>query len=84
MQEAAEKHETKDNYFDGCHRSTNTSPVHQEAFLHQEAVIGSHFDPTIIETFKSQDDDTGSTQLSTNASQNDQLSTIPEEDNDNQ
>ena len=27
LQEAAEKHEAEDNYFDGCHTSTNTSPL---------------------------------------------------------
>ena len=27
LQEAAEKHEAEDNYFDGCHTSTNTLPL---------------------------------------------------------
>ena len=27
IQEAAEKREAEDNYFDGCHTSTNTSPL---------------------------------------------------------
>ena len=27
LQEATEKHETEDNYFDGCHTSTNTLPL---------------------------------------------------------
>ena len=27
LQEATEKHEVEDNYFDGCHMSTNTSPL---------------------------------------------------------
>ena len=27
LQEATEKRETEDNYFDGCHTSTNTSPL---------------------------------------------------------
>ena len=27
LQEAVEKHEAEDNYFDGCHTSTNTSPL---------------------------------------------------------
>ena len=30
LQEAAERHEAKDNYFDGCHKSTNTSPTPQD------------------------------------------------------
>ena len=84
LQEAADRCKTEDNYFDGCHRSANTSQVQQEAFLHQEAVTGSHFDPTITETPESQDDDTSSTPPTITTSQNDQLSTIPEEDNDDQ
>ena len=31
IQEAAEKCEAEDNYFDGCHMSTNTSPFQQRA-----------------------------------------------------
>ena len=27
LQEASEKHEVEDNYFDGCYTSTNTSPL---------------------------------------------------------
>ena len=27
LQETAEKHEVENNYFDGCHMSTNTSPL---------------------------------------------------------
>ena len=30
LQEAAEKREAEDNYFDGCHMSTNTLPLQQE------------------------------------------------------
>ena len=30
LQEAAEKQEAEDNYFDGCHTSTNTLPLQQE------------------------------------------------------
>ena len=30
LQEATEKHEAEDNYYDGCHQSTNTSPTQQE------------------------------------------------------
>ena len=29
LQEATEKREAKDNYFDGCHTSTNTLPLQQ-------------------------------------------------------
>ena len=31
IQEAREKREAEDNYFDGCHTSTNTSPLQSEA-----------------------------------------------------
>ena len=27
LQETAERHEAQDNYFDGCHKFTNTSPL---------------------------------------------------------
>ena len=30
LQEAAEKHEAENNYFDRCHTSTNTLPLQQE------------------------------------------------------
>ena len=30
LQEATERREAEDNYFDGCHKSTNTSPFQQE------------------------------------------------------
>ena len=40
LQEAAEKHEMEDNYFDWHHRSTNTSPLQQEAnYLEDESDI---------------------------------------------
>ena len=84
LQEATERCETEDNYFEGCHKSTNTLSELQEAFLHQEADTGLHLDPTITETPESQDDDTSSTPSITNIAQNDQLSTIPEEYNEDE
>ena len=37
LQEAAEKCEAENNYFDGCHTSTNTSPLQREAnYLEEE------------------------------------------------
>ena len=40
IQKAAEKCEAEDNYFDGCHMSTNTSPLQQEAnYLEDESDI---------------------------------------------
>ena len=61
---------------------TNTLPELQEAFLHQEADKGSPLDPTSVETLESKEDDTGSTPVIANTEQDDQLSTITEEDNE--
>ena len=36
LQEAAERHEVEDNYFDRCHKSTNTSPYQQEDYYLKE------------------------------------------------
>ena len=58
--------------------------MQQEAFAHQGAITGLHHDLEITKTPESQEDDTGTTQSSTNVSQNHQLSTIPEEENDDQ
>ena len=42
LQEATEKRELEDNYFDGRHMSTNTSPVQQEDnYLEEEDDINS-------------------------------------------
>ena len=66
LQEAAERHEAKDNYFDGCHKLANTLPELQEAFLHQEADKGSPLDHTSIETPEFKEDDTGITPVIAN------------------
>ena len=36
LQEAAERHEVEDNYFDGCPKFTNTSPFQQEDYYLKE------------------------------------------------
>ena len=37
LQEATERHEVEDNYYDRCHKSTNTSPTQQEdSYLDKE------------------------------------------------
>ena len=36
LQEATERCEAEDNYFDGCHKSTNTSPFQQEDYYLEE------------------------------------------------
>ena len=59
LQEAAEKHEAEDNYFDGCHTSTNTSPLQREDnYLEEEDDVNSNnaSNPTILE---SHEQDTG-------------------------
>ena len=52
LQEAAEKHEAEDNYFDGCHMSTNTLPLQQEDnYLEEDDVnIDNASKPTILES----------------------------------
>ena len=86
LHEATERCENQDNYFEGCHRSTNTSSVQQEDLHYQEEISSSHLNPEITGTPESQEGDTGIHQLSTNTSQHnsqpDQFSTISEEDND--
>ena len=58
LQEAAEKHEAEDNYFDGSHKSTNTPPTQQEDYdLEEDNVkIDNAFKPNTLE---SQEQDTG-------------------------
>ena len=49
LQEAAEKREVEDNYFDGCHTSTNTLPLQQEDnYLEEEEE--KHIDPANQDT----------------------------------
>ena len=52
LQEAAERHEVEDNYFDRCHKSTNTSPSQQEDYyLDEDDVnIDNASKPTIPES----------------------------------
>ena len=58
LQEATEKCEAEDNYFDGCHTSTNTLPLQQEDnYLEEDDVsIDNDSKPTIPE---SHEQDTG-------------------------
>ena len=59
LQEAAEKCEAEGNYFDGCHTSTNTSPLQREDnYLKEEDDINidNASNPTILE---SHEQDTG-------------------------
>ena len=87
LQEAAEKHEAEDNYYDGCHKSTNTSSTQQEdSYLDgEEANTDINTKPSTPESHQK---DTGFYQPSPsddhNQSQEDQeeLATIPEEEVD--
>ena len=58
LQEATEKHEVEDNYFDGCHMSTNTLSLQQEDNYWEEDDINidNASKPTIPE---SHEQDTG-------------------------
>ena len=82
LQEAAEKREAEDNYFDGCHMSTNTLPSQQEDnYLEEDDVnIDNASKPTILE-FHEQD--TGLHHINSFNRQTqlqDDLATIPEEE----
>ena len=52
LQEATEKHEAQDNYFDRCHMSTNTLPSQQEDnYLEEDDInIDNASEPTIPES----------------------------------
>ena len=82
LQEAAEKCEAEDNYFDGCHMSTNTLPSQQEDnYLEEDDVnIDNAPEPTILE---SHEQDTGLHHINSSDHQTqlqDDLATIPEEE----
>ena len=84
LQEAAEKHEAEDNYFDGCHMSTNTLPFQQEDnYLEEDDVnIDNASKPTIPE---SHEQNTGLHHTNSSDYQTqpqDDLATIPEEEVD--
>ena len=81
-QEAAEKHEAEDNYFDWCHKSTNTLPSQQvDYYLEEDDVnIDNAFKPTIP---KSHEQDTSLHHINSSDHQTqpqDYLATIPEEE----
>ena len=83
LQEAVEKREVEDNYFDGHHTSTNTSPLQQEdKYLEEEddVNIDNASNPIIPE---SHEQDTGLHHISSSDHQTqpqDELATIPEEE----
>ena len=81
LQEATERHEVEDNYFDRCHKSTNTSSFQQDYYLEEDDVnIDNASNPTIPE---SHEQDTGLHHINSSdcqTQQQDDLATIPEEE----
>ena len=82
LQEATEKREVEDNYFDGCHKSTNTLPSQQEDYYLEEddVNIDNASKPTILE---SHEQDTSIHHINSSDCQTqpqDNLPTIPEEE----
>ena len=77
LQEAAERHERDDNYFDGWHMATNTSSSQQEAnFLEQD----EEDNEVRVPEFNGQDTSMyGTSPTEHNAQYQDELETIPEE-----
>ena len=85
IQEATERCEVEDNYFDGCHKSTNTSPSQQgDYYLDKDDVnIDNASKPTILE---SHEQDTGLHHINSSNCQTqlqDDLAMIPEEEEEN-
>ena len=80
LQEAAERHERDDNYFDGWHVATNTSGLQQEAnFLEQDDDV----DIEEVRVLESSGQDTGvygTSPSGHNFQYQDELETIPEEE----
>ena len=82
LQEAVERHERDDNYFDGWHMATNTSSPQQEAnFLEQY----EEDDEVKVPESNGQDTSTyGTSPTDHNIQYQDELETIPEEEEDPQ
>ena len=84
LQEAAEKCERNDNYYDGQHMATNTSSLQQEAnFLEQDDDAGSDEEVNNAIVPESNGQDTGAYYGSPSECNNqpqDKLETIPEEE----
>ena len=84
LQEAAEKHERDDNYYDGCHMATNTSSPQQEAnFLEEDNDAGSDEEANNAITPESHGKDTGVHYRSPpkcKTRPQEELDTIPEEE----
>ena len=88
LQEAAEKRERDDNYFDGWHVATNTSSPQQEVnFLEQDECVDIDEEDNAVRVLESDGQDTGAYGASPsahNTQYQDKLETIPEEEEDPQ
>ena len=86
LQEATEKCERDDNYYDGQHMATNTSSLQQEAnFLELDDDAGSDEEDNEACVPESNGQDTGAhykSPLGHNIQPQDKLETIPEEEED--
>ena len=84
IQEAAEKCERDDNYYDGWHMATNTSSPQQEAnFLEEDDDTGSDEEADNVNVLESDGQDTGAyygRSTECNIQPQDELETIPEEE----
>ena len=80
LQEAAEKCERYDNYYDGQHVATNTSsPQHEDNLLEEDNDIGSDKEDNKAIVLESQEKDTDMPPEH-NIQPQDELETIPEEE----
>ena len=88
LQEVAERHERDDNYFNGWHVATNTSSPQQETnFLEQDDIVDIDEEDDEVRVPKSNGQDTGTycaSPLGHNIQYQDELETIPEEEEDPQ
>ena len=83
LQEATEKHERDDNYYDGQHMATNTSNPQQEANFLEEEDAGSDEEADNTNVPESDGQDTGAYYGSStehNFKPQDELETIPEKE----
>ena len=88
LHEAAERHERDDNYFDGQHMAPNTSSLQQEAnFLEQNDDVDIDEEDDEVRVPESNGQDTGpycTSPSGHNIQYQDELETIPEEEEDPQ
>ena len=88
LQEAAEKCERDDNYFDGRHVATNTSSLQQEAnVLEQDEYVDIDEEDDVVRVLESDSKDTGAYCANPSGHDiqyQDELETIPEEEEDPQ